>query len=654
MDCFVIANTTKIKVRGPPCRVVLALKRQLTPRVFGWDTREFSSLVLIVAILAFALFPTSIRSQPLLELGLKNGPFVDKIQFKVIPDDDQQVLALLNDEIDLIGSMIHPSFLSQLNMSESVNVVNHLRNGYGYIVINCTKYPFNITAFRRAAAFALDKYAISEDIWEGFSQPQDSCVPSMNPFSIEGQLSYSYYDANIELGNQLLDDAGFLDVDVDGFRDAPDGSNFDILVEVVQSSNMAIEVGEKMAEGLRALNINAISEPIDIPEYGIEDFDMVFLGLSFDSFDVDWLAYEFWGEHVDEPYQNMASWRNASYDRWRDQLLNSTSYEEVYEAAIEMQRVWVYECPWVICYENFHISAYRTDKFEGHVNDWSDGVPGSWTNKKAHLKADQGGPFGGTLRRSNSFDPDTFNLLSASSAYTIQVLIELYDSMMTLGPEGNDMMWLAKTYLAETHATNAAIPAGHTRFTFQLLQNATWTDGTPLTAEDVAFSLNFLRNAPRNRYRQDLLDMSAAYAPSTYTVVVEFSTESYWHLHGVAFKPVFPKHIMKEILIEDWAYWSPNPPVEEMVTSGPFNVSEYVAGEFCELTYNPNYFFGLNRSAGGEPNSTTLPSNGTPPVTSFGWFDPFGEMDLAGRVVTTGSLFVIVVVIVLWWKDTRD
>ena len=35
-----------------------------------------------------------------------------------------------------------------------------------------------------------------------------------------------------------------------------------------------------------------------------------------------------------------------------------------------------------------------------------------------------------------------------------------------------------------------------------------------------------------------------------------------------------------------------------MVTSGPFNVTEYVAGEFTELTYNPNYFFGPDRSTG--------------------------------------------------------
>ncbi|MCK4961751.1 MAG: hypothetical protein KAS19_04660, partial [Anaerolineales bacterium] len=115
--------------------------------------------------------------------------------------------------------------------------------------------------------------------------------------------------------------------------------------------------------------------------------------------------------------------------------------------------------------------------------------------------------------------------------------------------------------------------------------------------------------------KPSLLAMSAAYAPSTYTVVVEFNTESYWHLHNVAFNPVFPKHIMQEIVIEDWAEWSPNPPVEEMVTSGPFNVSEYVAGEFIELTYNPNYFFGPDRSTETTTTTTTTTTEVPPDFT---------------------------------------
>jgi ABC-type transport system substrate-binding protein len=399
----------------------------------------------------------------------------------------------------------------------------------------------------------------------------------------------------------LLDAAGFDDIDDDDIREAPDGSEFDVLVECAQSSNIAIEVGQKAAEALTALGIDAVSTPTDFYEYLNRlyfhgDFDMVFLGSSFNNFDVDWLAYEYWSEYANEPYWNFANWQNSTYDGWRDQLLHSTDYEDVYEAAIEMQRIWVHSSPQIICYENTLLSAYRTDKFEGFVNDVSDGVPGWWTNYKVHLKDSEGGPFGGTFRWSNPLDLDSFNFMVSSSAYTANVLNQLYDSLMTQDDQGNDVLWLAESYTAQTHADNPDITDGHTRFTFNLIQNATWTDGTRLTAADVAFSLNYFRDAPGNPYGADLGDMTAAYAPTDYTVVVEFDTESYWHLHTVAYKPVIPKAVFEDIGLEGWNLWNPDPPTTAMVTSGPFNVSDYVAGEFVELTYNPNYYYGLDRA----------------------------------------------------------
>jgi peptide/nickel transport system substrate-binding protein len=259
----------------------------------------------------------------------------------------------------------------------------------------------------------------------------------------------------------------------------------------------------------------------------------------------------------------------------------------------------------IICYENFQLSAYRTDLFDGQKNDVSDGVPGWWTNYKVHLKADQGGPFGGDFRWSNPLDIDTFNFMVSSSAYTMNVLNMLYDSLMQQDWNGVDVLWLAEDYLAETSADNPDVPAGYTRFTFDMIQNATWTDGTPLTADDVAYSLNYFRDAPGNPYGVDLTDMTAAYAPTTYTLVVEFSTESFWHLHTVAYKPVIPKHKFINVGLDGWNTWNPNPPTEEMTTSGPFNVSDYVEGEFTEITYNPNYFFGLDRTTTTEPTGPT-------------------------------------------------
>ncbi|MHA1859357.1 MAG: ABC transporter substrate-binding protein, partial [Candidatus Thorarchaeota archaeon] len=244
------------------------------------------AISLVAAFTMMAISPIFAKAQTTDLGGLKTGPFIDKLVFNVIEGDDQQVLALLNDEIDLIGDMVDPTHLPTLEGAKDIEVANVLRNGYGYVTINCAKYPFNITAFRRALAFAVDKEKISDDVWDGLSVPQDSCVPQVNPFSVEKQLEYHYYEAQVDIGKQLLADAGFADVDGDGYLEAPDGSDFDVNVECAQSSNIAIEVGQIVADALKALGVDARSTPTDFYEYLNRlyfhgDYDIVFLGSSF-------------------------------------------------------------------------------------------------------------------------------------------------------------------------------------------------------------------------------------------------------------------------------------------------------------------------------------------------------------------------------------
>ncbi len=604
--------------------------------MLGMRIQRVASIILISALVWMCISPLLVSANTTDLTVTKAGPYVNKLVFKVITGADQEVLKLQNNEIDLIGEMVDPVHLDELLSTPNIAVAHTPRNGYGYVTIKTDKYPFNYTAFRRALAFALDKEKISDEVWEGLSEPQDSCVPKVNPWTIEGQLDYTYYEANIPVAEQLLDAAGFIDVDGDGWREGPHGDPFTVTVECAQTSAIATQVGTIVADALKSIKINAVAKPTDFYEYLNRlyfhgDYDIVFLGASFGSFDVDWLAYEYWSENADEPYYNFPCWRNSTYDSWREQLLHSTDYDEVYEAAIEMQRIWVHACPMIICYENILLSAYRTDVFTGHVNSVFGGVPNWWTSYKVHLKS---GQMGGTFRWSNPLDVDTFNFMVSSSAYTNNVLNNMYDSLITIGPDGSDIMWLAESYTAETHADNPAVPEGHTRFTFNIIQNATWTDGTPLTAEDVAFSLNYFRNAPGNPYRQDLLDMTAAYAPTPYTVVVEFSTESYWHLHAVSYKPVIQKAFYSNIGLENWNKYNPKPPVDAMVTSGPFNISEYVKGEFCELTRNPNYFY---RPTAAPTTTTTTGGTNTVIITV-----PF-DMTLAA---VSGSISAVVVILV--------
>jgi ABC-type transport system substrate-binding protein len=565
-----------------------------------------------------------------------SGPFIDVLVFKIIPDENQRILALLNDQIDVIGTGISPSDLSQLESSNEIETAMTPNNKFGYFSINTDKYPFNITAFRRAIAYALDKNFIAEQIWDGFAVPQDAPLPSFSAWSAEYHIEEHYYAANIERGNQLLDSAGFLDVDADGFREAPDGTDFDIDIETDHTSNASLQIGYLTEAACRLLGLDATNYPTDFWEYLPRvarhgSYDMAFIEETPDTYDVSWLAENFHSARAAMWYYNFPNFRNATFDSWYNSMIYSTEYDDVLEAAIEMQKILVYQCPIIICYVSSQISAYRTDRFEGYVNDFNSGIGSWWTYYNVHMI---GGSDGGTLRTSMLSDPSSFNLMQNPMKYDIlgwDVLGTLYDSLIILDPAGSPLPWLAKSYNVETNAVNPDVFRGYTRLTFDLVRNASWSDGTLLTAEDVAFTLNYYLDSTANPYNSGLSDLMAAYASGPYQVIVEFDTESYWHLLTVGAKPIIPKHIFTEIGLDGWDMWDPAPSDETLVTSGPFELRNHAVGEFVELKRNPSYF---RRPL----SSTTTTTNSSEPTI---------EEWQSQLIIASGAMSITIVVFVL-------
>ncbi|TFG04464.1 hypothetical protein EU538_12265, partial [Candidatus Thorarchaeota archaeon] len=165
----------------------------------------------------------------------REGPYLDAINYNVISPVDFEVSRLQQGLIDLIGHSLDGDTAAALDGASDIEVSEHLLNGYGCFIINCQRYPLNMTAFRRAAASALDKDFVCQEVLDGQAEPLDSVVPKINPFSVEGQLSYNYYGGDGLRGIELLDAAGFADVDSDGYREAPDGSNLTVEIQYLET-----------------------------------------------------------------------------------------------------------------------------------------------------------------------------------------------------------------------------------------------------------------------------------------------------------------------------------------------------------------------------------------------------------------------------------
>ncbi|MFW9961364.1 MAG: ABC transporter substrate-binding protein, partial [Candidatus Thorarchaeota archaeon] len=465
------------------------------------------------------------------------------------------------------------------------------------------KYPLNITSLRRAFAYAFNKTEVSDTVFDGRSYPIDSPLPAANPWSIEGEVGYSYYDAQINMANSILNDSGFEDIDIDGWREAPDGSDFSIVIEVSSTGGVNNEIGQRAASALQALSIPASYQSTEFnvlisAVYNHGDFDIVFLGKNFYDYNPEWLITEYGSDYYMNYSLNPSNWRNATFDMWIDQLENDATYAGVNQAVEEMQKIIIHSCPEVMIYTSLYLTAYRNDRFEHQILSASTGAYSSWTNLNTRLKTTEGGPFGGTLRIAIPTEIESFNFMTASSTSAKTVLDNLYMSLLKYGPDGSILPWLAESISIETHQDNATIPLGHTRFTINIIQNATWSDGIPVTAEDVAYTFNYYIESSLygNPMGADLANLVTSVQVSNYTALLEFSTESYWYLDHFAFDYIIPKHVFTVIGYSGWSSWNPVKSSDPHVTCGPFTVTAYSAGDFVELSAYPDYAYAVSHN----------------------------------------------------------
>lgn len=124
--------------------------------------------------------------------------------------------------------------------------------------------------------------------------------------------------------------------------------------------------------------------------------------------------------------------------------------------------------------------------------------------------------------------------------------------------------------------------------TFTLRQNLRWSDGTPLTAEDVRFTWERLRRwEPRLGVQADLQEYVAAVtAPTSRTVAFILTRRLAPLLADVSF-PVFPQHV--------WGIMTPGTFLQadllsRPIVSGPFEVEEHRPGQALVLRRNPYYY----------------------------------------------------------------
>ena len=125
-------------------------------------------------------------------------------------------------------------------------------------------------------------------------------------------------------------------------------------------------------------------------------------------------------------------------------------------------------------------------------------------------------------------------------------------------------------------------------WTFKIRDGVTWQDGVPLTARDVAFTYTFMLKYKLQAFMSALAGIKTAVAPDDHTVVITCSRPKADIL--AMWCPILPEHIWGKFKSYNQAYNFANKP--PIVGSGPFQVVQWVRGQYIRCVPNKNYWAG--------------------------------------------------------------
>ncbi len=203
---------------------------------------------------------------------------------------------------------------------------------------------------------------------------------------------------------------------------------------------------------------------------------------------------------------------------------------------------------------------------------------------------------GGRLVVALASGPKTFNPLFADDQESLSVLGCLMAGLVRINRQtGEPELELAESL---TYSPD------RTQMTIRLRRGLTFSDGHPLTAEDVLFTFEVLYDPGLPNALADLLRIGGRRLEVrrqdelTLIFTLPYAYAPVERLLDAVY--ILPKHRL-ELLYRRGAFasaWGLSTPAAEIVGAGPFRLKEYVPGQRTVLVRNPHYW---KRDAQGNP-----------------------------------------------------
>ncbi|MFX1319248.1 MAG: ABC transporter substrate-binding protein [Promethearchaeota archaeon] len=565
-----------------------------------------------------------------------HGGYVDRLTFIVYPSEDiaTALLALQSGEVYSYDERIPHQSVAELEANPAITVTSIAGAIYRQLTMQCSRFPTNISGYRVALSYALDKTVVVANARGGFAQPMDNPIPLPYTFwTYEDQMSEHFYTEDITSANATLDawhiiddptyaadpavpdtEAGwrFFDVNENGVYDdgvdkrgdlaAPDGMAIELWASA--GYDPAIQAVTAMVAGMEKCGLHGSVVEVDfdalIAGLGTGEYSLGCFSWNINPPGEPFLLYDFFNTAGDN---NAFFYRynNTEFDYNTTMMLAAPTRLEARNWAWNACAILMEEMPMIVCYNDEYTHAYRTDIWEGYVPQVGINVMGGqpYTYEQVRLTAAAGGPFGcypTDYVTVLSEGMDFTNTILSSSGYTQTIMGLIYDALWRVDPLDEDL-GIAPD-LAYDWTITPTVAAGDIqeglKYTFSLYDNITWHDGTPFTSEDVQYSLmNIHRWGTYTAV--NLLSVYRVDIPDDYTVEIYSNNSGYMEFTRATSVQILPKHIWQPYESSNFT-WSPATPLD-MSGTGSYKWVTRVTEQYIILDRNAAWHFAVPQPA---------------------------------------------------------
>jgi peptide/nickel transport system substrate-binding protein len=559
-----------------------------------WIARPGARLLVFIFAFFVLIFAASAFAGPaLFDISAFEGPKMKDLYYVVTRDMDAQLLAMSTGKLDVLSDIYRPADVRRLAESGAADLsLASSFHGF-FITFNTRKFPWDQTALRQAVSQVMDRRQWTRDLFSGYAEPLSGFLPPISPYREDDIM---VFPAGIEAARKRLSDAGWT-WSRRGRLTAPDGREVPPTKILCPPSSVVAtttEIAQMAADAMNALGILAEAEPIDfqtmLARVDEHDFDACTNAWTM-SRDPD-VLYSFYHSSMDVTGgYNLSGIADPELDRVLLELRYAPDEPSARDAASRAQKLLSELMPVIPIYSRYFISAVRRG-WDGVFS--TDRATADNLLTLLSMKPKEGGerPIYWNIPE----EIRTLNPLVSSTAYDWTVLGTVYDVLLSTNPYTfEDIPWLAESWDIRTEEGEGGRKSV---LTFTLRPGLKWQDGRPLTVEDAAFSMLYIRDNNVPRFYDSVKDIEDIQIDAAArTIRVFMANESYWHLHNIGGGVlILPKHILEKV--SDWRAWQPaNTPHEtldgtvitELVGTGPFVFRESRTGEYVRMTRSEHY-----------------------------------------------------------------